>query len=187
MTEAFQEKLRIIHRTNRVLWAAVLTGMIVLVLVSAFLKKLQLFSSPQIKIDPTLENIFLLIVVGLLFFVFYLKRHYLQGAKLIERARVKDVHVTTGDIADFVAQFGAQADLLAKALILMRRYFMLVWSTANIILLFGFFAFLLAGQFQTLLIYAVVSIYSMSINFPSFHLIESCRDLLAEESGQRKI
>jgi len=104
----------------------------------------------------------------------------LTPKKLIIRAAKKKMSYGTGDIADLVTEFGDDAVQLAKTLIIMRRYFMLVWSIANIILVFGFIAFILASQFQTFLIYSVVSIYSTIINFPFFRLIENSAILLDE-------
>lgn len=183
MQEQISDRLRVIHRTNRVLWLSVLSGMVVLVLVTYILKQNELFSQSEILISNRAENLFLLLVVGLLFFVFYLKRHYLQATELVQRALTREVNLASSDIADLAQVPSDEADALARVLILMRRYFMLVWSTANIILLVGFVTYLLANQFQTFMIYAVVSFYSMSINFPSFRLIESCREMINAWDG----
>jgi len=181
MNQKVYDKLRHIHRVNRVLWTSVLSGMILLFIITFIFKYNGYISAVTLSANPQLENMMLLFTIGLLFLIFYLKRHYLVPRKLIDRAEKKEISYGTGDIADFKEEFGEDVSIIAKALILMRRYFMLVWSLANIVLLFGFIAFILAGQFQTFLIYVVVSLYSMFINFPSFALIEKCVAIVDEK------
>ena len=181
MDQKVYDKLRHIHRVNRVLWTSVLSGMIFLFILTFIFKYYGYMSTATLRANPQLENLMLLFTIGLLFLIFYLKRHYLVPNKLTDRAEKKEVAYGTGDIADFKAEFGEDVSTIAKTLILMRRYFLLVWSIANIVLLCGFIAFILAGQFQTFLIYVVVSLYSMFINFPSFTLIEKCVAIIDEK------
>lgn len=176
----FTQRLRKIHRVNRVLWLSVLAGMLVLIVVALLLKYSGIVTGALLQGNPQFDNLMLMLTVGLLFLIFFLKRNYLIPKKLISRATKKNISFGAGDIADLVIEFGDEAVQLAKTLIIMRRYFMLVWSIANIILVFGFIAFILASQFQTFLIYSVISLYSMGINFPFFSLIENSVILLDE-------
>ncbi len=178
MNQEFYNKLRHIHRVNRVLWTALLSGMSILVLTAVLFKFGGFFQTVSPTVDSKADNVILLVTLALLFTVFYLKRHYLIPAKMVARAHKKEISYGSGDIADFVAEFGDKASVIARTLIIMRRYFMLVWSVANVILLLGFIVFIAAGQFQTFLIYTVISAYSMIINFPSFKIIEQCMAVL---------
>lgn len=174
----FQQKIRNIHRQNRVLWLSVLAGMIMLIIVTFLLRFNGVIGETMLSTRPRLENTLFLITVALLFLSFYLKRHYLVPAKMVERAAKKEIAFSAGEMGDLVETFGDEGKMIAKVLILMRRYFMLVWSVANILLLFGFISYLLAGQFQTFLIYALIGLYSMVINFPAYSFIEKCLGLL---------
>ena len=183
MNTEYYSKLREIHRVNRVLWIALLSGMGILVLTAALFRFGGLLETAVPTAGSRTDNIILVITLALLFIVFYLKRHYLVPAKIVARARKKKIAAGSGDIAGFIAEFGEEVAVIAYALIIMRRYFMLVWSIANIILLLGFIVFIAAGQFQTFLIYAVISAYSMGINFPSFRIIEQCTSLSEENEA----
>lgn len=183
MNQEFYNTLRQIHRANRVLWMSLFSGMSILVITALIFKLGGLFQAQTPSLDSKTDNVILLFTLALLFTVFYLKRHYLVPAKMVARAQKKELSYGSGDIADFYAAFGENTATLSKTLIIMRRYFMLVWSIANVILLLGFIVFITAGQFQTFLIYAVISAYSMSINFPSFKIIEQCASLLENNKG----
>ncbi len=174
----FQQKIRNIHRQNRVLWISVLAGMIMLILVTLILRWNGSIGETALNIRPEMENTLFLVTVALLFLSFYLKRHYLVPQKMIERASKKEINITSVEMIDILDSFGNETKMVVKVLILMRRYFMLVWSVANILLLFGFISFLLAGQFQTFLIYALIGLYSLTINFPAFSFIEKCLGLM---------
>lgn len=173
-----QQKIRNVHRQNRVLWFSVLAGMIMLVLVTFILRMTSGLEQSNVMINPKMENFLFLLTLGLLLLIFYLKRHYLVPSKMVERAAKKNINISGAEMVDLVETFGDETRMIARVLILMRRYFMLVWSVANILLLFGFISYLLAGQFQTFLIYALIGFYSMIINFPAYSFIEKCLVLL---------
>jgi hypothetical protein len=65
-------------------------------------------------------------------------------------------------------------------LIRIRRNYIIVWSLAEIICLIGFINYIFAVNFQTYLVFAIVSIYSILINFPRQKLAEQCMEQLAE-------
>jgi len=149
-----------------------------LILVTFLLRLNGSISETVLDASPKLENTLFLITIALLFLSFYLKRHYLVPQKMVDRASKKEINVSSAEMVDIIDTFGDETKMVVKVLILMRRYFMLVWSVANILLLFGFISFLLAGQFQTFLIYALIGLYSLIINFPAFSFIENCLALM---------
>jgi len=174
MEETFRIQLRRIYRVNRVLYFAVLMGMVTLTLVAVLFYFGRLLPSRALVDIHSLDKVLLMLVLFLLLLVFYLKRTYLQPEKLIKRAEKKELNITAPDVTDFIQEFGIQAGILAKTLIIMRRYFMVVWSIANLALLLAFIGFILTSNFRLFLIYAVVGFYSIFINFPSFRLVERC-------------
>ncbi len=181
MEERLRQKLRILYRGNRVLWFAVLFGILTLMGVGYVLHATGTLATKPLGTRDSVSNIFLFIALLLLYIIFHIKRTYLTPKKLIWRARRKKVDFVAPDAADFVAEFGEKADLLIKALMLLRRYYMVIWSIANVITLLGFVEFVISGTLRVLITYGVVSLYSLFINYPSFKLIERCYNVLEIE------
>lgn len=182
MEERLRQKLRNLYRVNRVLWFAIFFGILTLIVVGYVLHTTGTIV-PNAKTGPhgTLSTVFLIVALILLYLVFHIKRTYLTPKKLIWRARRKKVDLAGPDVTDFVAEFGEKADILVKTLMLLRRYYMVIWSIANLITLLGFVEFVVSGEFRVLATYGVVSLYSLAINFPSFKLIERCHNVLEIE------
>lgn len=174
MDENFKSKLRRIHRVNRLLWIAILTDILIISLIAIILWYFNILSEPVLSSMKTFNDISLIVVVGLLFTVMYLKRTYLLPNKIIERANQKEIHIEAADVVDFIQEFGKEANIMAKALIIMRRYFMVIWSIANLILLIGFISFVLSLNLRNFIIYGIVGLYSLLINFPRFSIVEDC-------------
>jgi len=170
---AIYAKLRHIHRVNRILWASILGGMLVLGLVGFLFHYMKLIQW-QAFIMQKVDQILFFTAIALLLLVFYIKRHYLQIPKLIQRAKVRPVNLAAGDAADLMEEFDANASLLVKTLMLMRRYYMVIWSIANLILIIGFIYFILSGLYKTFLLYLLIGLYVMLTNFPFFSLLERC-------------
>ena len=177
----YQQSLRHIHRIDRVLWISVFSGMLVISVVALIFNYTGLLTGQLIQLDPQLDNALLVLTIGLLFLIFYLKRQFLVPEKIAKRAQRKNIVNITHDISSLKNEFGEKAELVKTALMLIRRYFMLVWSVANVILLLGFIVFMLAGQFQTFLIYAVVAFYSMIINFPVLNKMLAVIELIDKQ------
>ncbi len=182
MEDQLRQKLRNLYRVNRVLWFAILAGILTLLAVGFVLKQMGVVvPNTAHPSKDSLSSIFLIVAIILLYWVFHMKRTYLNPKKLIWRARRKKIDITTIDVSDFVAEFGANANVLLKALMLLRRYYMVIWSIANIVVLLGFVEFAVTGELRILAIYGIVGLYSLLINFPSFKIIERCYNLLEME------
>ncbi len=177
----FRQKVRNLYRVNRVLWISVFSGVVMLLLVGYLFYYWDTIPGDQTSTTTGLGNVVMMVAIGLLFIVFHMKRTYLDPRKLVWRAKNKKLQITSVDLADFIAQFGQTADTMAKTLILLRRYYMVIWSIANLITLLGFIEFILSGQIKVLLVYGVVSIYSLLINYPSFKIIEQCYAIIHDE------
>ncbi|NOX88351.1 MAG: hypothetical protein GXO77_04935 [Calditrichaeota bacterium] len=181
MEETFRKKVRHLYRVNRILWIGIFSGVVTLILVGLILHQFGSIVPQGAQAKSSIGTIFLIIALVLLYLVFYMKRTYLEPKKLIIRAQKKTLEVTSVDLADFIAEFGEKADVMAKTLILLRRYYMVIWSIANLITLLGFIEFVVTGEIRILMIYGVVSLYSLIINYPSFGIIERCYEKLNSE------
>ena len=182
MDEAFRSKVRNLYRVNRLLWYSILGGVFTLLVVGYLLHYFGSITSLQAAEQSGMGTAILIVAIILLYLVFHMKRTYLEPRKLVWRAKKKTLQITSVDLADFIAQFGQTADTMAKTLILLRRYYMVIWSIANLITLLGFIEFVISGEIRTLTIYGVVSLYSLFINFPSFGIIEKCYAIISEEA-----
>ncbi|MBN2425360.1 MAG: hypothetical protein JXR46_02355 [Calditrichaceae bacterium] len=174
MDDNLRDKTRQLHRVNRLLWLSILSGIIILNVVAFIFHEFRLISPPYLTNLALFLNLLLIIALILLFLVIYIKRNYLTPEKLVERARVRNLQITSPDVDDLVKNLGEKAVWLLKAMIIMRRYFMVIWSIANLIVLIGFISYIITLNLETFFIYSIVGLYSLAINFPRFALIESC-------------
>lgn len=181
MEENFRSKLRHIHRVNRLLWNIILVDVLIISVIAIVLWYFNVLSEPVFYHLKTFNDISLIIVIILLFTIMYLKRTYLQPTKIIERANRKQLHIETVDVVNFVQEFGKEANVIAKALFIMRRYYMVVWSIANLIVLIGFISFILSLHLNNFIIYGIVGLYSLLINFPRFSIVEDCYYKISDE------
>lgn len=164
-------KLRAVHRVNRIMWYAVAGGALVLIVIGLIMAFVGI--SGQSVVDAFLaDRIAMFIVIICAVAIIYVKRTYLAPAKIIERAGKKELNVA-GDVQDLIQQLGKENTDLAKAMIIFRRYYMLTWALADLIVISGFVYFILTGNLESFIIYAVVAAYSIAINFPSYTQIES--------------
>lgn len=176
----FRAKLRRIHRINRLLWASIFAGMIGVVFITLVLKFFNIITEPvSVGNERMIDQIMLIITVLLAFLILYFKRTYLLPEKLVLRAKSRELNIEPGDVTDFIQEFGKEGDLMAKSLIIMRRYFMVIWSIANLIVIVGFIDYILALQFRSFIVFSIVGFYSMLINFPMFSLVEKCYDFIS--------
>lgn len=181
MEDEFRQKVRNLYRVNRLLWYSVTGGVLTLLVVGYLLHFFGSITPTATAGKNGLGTIVLIVAMVLLYIIFHMKRTYLDPKKLVWRARKKTLEITSVDLADFIAQFGTNADTMAKTLILLRRYYMVIWSIANLITLLGFVEFVVTGEIRVLAIYGIVSLYSLAINFPSFGIIERCYNIINSE------
>ena len=173
MEENMRDTLRRIHRVNRTLWLSILSGVLILVVISLFFYFGNFLDMAVVGRPHLVDQALLFLVFALLLLIMYVKRNYLQPNKMIERARRRDLSITSADVTDLVSTFGKETNLLAKALIIMRRYYMVIWSAADLIVIIGFIQYILTMTFKSFLVYTAAGILSLIINFPRFTVIES--------------
>jgi len=173
MEENMRDTLRRIHRVNRTLWLGIMSGVLVLTVISFFFYVGGILDSAVVNPRHPVNQALMFLVFALLLLIMYVKRHYLQTGKIVERAQRRELSITAADVTDMVAGFGKETNLLAKALIIMRRYYMVIWSAADLIVIIGFIQYILTMSFRSFVIYATVGILSLLINFPRFTIIEN--------------
>ena len=173
MEQEFRDKARRIYRLNRTLWVATIVGMLFLNLFVLIFNHYGIVSEPSVENIANFDNLIMGIILMLAILILYIKRNYLTPKKIVERAKKKDLSIVPDDVRDLLQEFGNEGNLMAKALIIMRRYYLLIWSVANLITILGFIDYIVALRFQSFWIYSIVAVYSMVINFPKFDTIEA--------------
>jgi len=173
MDEKYNSRLRKIHRVNRLLWLAILSGISVLTLVVLIFDYFKLINPQIAQSNKLLLNMAMVVVLFLLFLIIYIKQQYLTPQRMTIRAQNHNLNIGSQDVTDLLQEFGAEAQLLAKSLMIMRRYYMVIWSIANLIVMLGFIQYILAVDLQTFLIYGAVGFFSLISNFPRFSIIET--------------
>jgi heme A synthase len=174
MSEEYQHKLRNIHRVNRIMWNSILVAILTMLAVVLVFHYNHFLTKPQVENMSFVNNIFFALVVVFVLLGIYVKRTYLKPSVLIDRAAKRHLNITATDVLDFIEAFGKEADLLAKTLMMMRRYYMLIWSLANLVVMVGFIQYIIGVHLDNFLIMCVVGLYALAINFPRFSMIEIC-------------
>jgi hypothetical protein len=162
------------------LWVVTLVGMLILSFFVIIFNHYGIISQPSVINVANFDNLTMGIILILTILILFIKRNYLMPKKIIERARKKDLSIIPDDVRDLLQEFGDDGDLMAKALIIMRRYFMLIWSVANLIIILAFIDYIVALRFESFWIYSVVALYSMVINYPKFDTIEALHYWLSD-------
>lgn len=149
------------HKTNMTLWGAVVSSVIILSIV-VFLMDTNGDLEP-VSGAAQLGQAFFIAAILLAAGILFLKRTIFSPGQLI-----KKLHVLPA--AD------RESELLRK----LRRNYLVIWAMAELICFIGFFYFIVIGDLQNYLIFAIVSLYSLMINMPREGLIYQCLELLKE-------
>jgi hypothetical protein len=149
------------HRTNILIWGAIVSFVIILTLLAYYLDSsntlLPAESAAQVN-----QVLFLMAVV-IAFGILFLKRSLFNPKKIIE----SPIEKPPPEKIDFV---------LAR----LRRNYVIVWAMGEIIGVIGFVNYMVTVDIQYLLVFTVVSIYSILINMPRISVAESCMELAKE-------
>ena len=151
------------YKTNVMIWGAIMIGMVILVVITYFLDQTGTFQS----VPETLEfkNIFFALILIVALAVLFLKRSYFDFDKIYSKiqANVQDIKVA----------------YLSK----LRINYVIIWALSEAIIMFGFVEYVLVGDFQSFLLYAVVGLYAILINYPKRSLFDKHLQQLAEKEG----
>jgi len=174
MDENLNAKLKQLHNPIRLIWLALLVEIIVLIGVGLLLDYLNALGEPVISNRKAISDLSMMLIVVLLFAVLFLKRNLLNPDKLIERAKSKKDAVYNPQWQMIVQEFGPEAEIMVHIVEIIRKYYLVIWSIGNAIVLIGFVGLVVGLPLRQFLIYAVVGLYSLSVNFPVFSMVERC-------------
>lgn len=149
------------NKTNVILWGAILTGIVILSIIVFILDQSQTFT--PIPVARNVNQILFIVAVIAAFGILILKRSIFLPHKIVAYAVKNNNEDKTQIILNRI-----------------RRNYILVWALAEVICLIGVFNYIFTVNFQTYLVFAIVSIYSVVINFPRQNLADQCIEQLAE-------
>jgi hypothetical protein len=146
--------LNVYQKTNRMIWISIITGVIILTGIVLVFNRLQIFYTiPNITV---VGEILFLIALGLGIAILVLKRTMFRLDKVLEQGLAL---TDTARQENFV-------------LVKIRRNYIVLWLLAEMIGLLGFIFYLFTADLQNYLLFAVVSLYSLVINYPREQLIK---------------
>jgi len=155
------QDLNLFNKTNVIIWVSILIGMVVLSIVVFVLDQGNTFT-PIPQAQGVNQLLFVLAVV-FAFGILMLKRTAFLPQKIVTRV----VHRSGEDKNNAILN-------------LIRRNYIIVWVLAELICIMGFINYIFAVNFQSYLVFAIVAIYSVLINYPRQYLAEICIERLTE-------
>ena len=155
------EGLRQYHKVNILMWGSILAFVIILTLLAYFLDSMDTLQPVENAIQ--INQILFLIAVILAFGILFFKRSLFNPKKLIETPFEKSLEEKTNLV-------------LAK----LRKNYIIVWAMGEAIGILGFVNYFLTADLQYLLVFVVVSAYSILINMPRIAAAERCIELVKE-------
>lgn len=168
MNTSVKNELLEFHQKNRITWFAILAGMLTLVILVVVFHTMDLFRAPLTSKLGMYNQLFLFVVFALAFLIIILKRIFFAPSQLVSAARRKAHRQKVEDDAE------GRRQILRFALQRIRVFSLILWVLADLIVLVGFFSYLFLLSLQSFMIYAIVGLYSLAINYPRTGLLESC-------------
>jgi hypothetical protein len=155
------EGLKQYHKVNVLLWGSILAFVAILTLLAYILDDMGTLK--PVADAAQINQILFLIAVILAFGILFFKRSLFNPKKLIDIPFEKSLEEKTSLV-------------LAK----LRKNYIIVWAMGEAIGILGFVNYILTADLQYLLVFAVVSIYSILINLPRTAVAERCVELVEE-------
>jgi hypothetical protein len=149
------------QKTNVLIWVSIISFVIILTFLGYFLDQLgsMLPAQSAAQINQAMFLLAVVIAFGILFF----KRSLFNPKKIIENPLDQ-----------------SPDEKVSQALTRLRRNYIMVWAMGETIGIIGFINYMITVDAQYLLVFSVVSIYSILINMPRISLAEMCVNLVKE-------
>ena len=156
------DKIQDFQRINILIWAAIISFVIILTLLGYFLDSSGTMRPAEnaAQINQVLFLIAVVIAFGILFF----KRSLFNPRKIVGSSNEKPL-----------------PEEIEIVLARLRRNYVIVWAMGEAIGVIGFVNYMVTADIQYLLVFSVVSIYSILINMPRISVAESCVEFVNEK------
>jgi len=158
---AEEDTIKHYQRTNVLIWISILSFVIILTLLAYIIDSAGTMQPVQDanQINQVLFLLAVVIAFGILFF----KRSLFNPRKIIESTSEKSI-----------------PEKINLALSTLRKNYIIVWAMGEAIGVIGFVNYMVTIDIQYLLVFSVVSVYSILINMPRIVFAEKCVELVKE-------
>jgi hypothetical protein len=152
------------YKTNLIIWVAIIIGMLILIGVTYLLDQSNTFQ----PVAETLEvkNVLFALILTSALAVLFLKRSFLDFNKIYSK-------IKSSDNQEKKSVFFNK----------LRSNYIIIWSISESIIILAFVEYILIVKFDSFIIYAVIGLYAIVVNFPRKSLFEKHLHLLAEKEG----
>jgi len=158
---AEEDTIKHYQRTNVLIWISILSFVIILTVLAYIIDSAGTMQPVQDanQINQVLFLLAVVIAFGILFF----KRSLFNPRKIIESTSEKSI-----------------PEKINLALSTLRKNYIIVWAMGESIGVIGFVNYMVTIDIQYLLVFSVVSVYSILINMPRIVFAEKCVELVKE-------
>ncbi|KAA3617172.1 MAG: hypothetical protein D8M58_03725 [Calditrichaeota bacterium] len=179
MDDQLELQLQNILQKNRIVWGAVLFGMISLILISVALYYLDIIDRLPVVHPQKADNIALFVILFFVLLIFYIKQTILTPAKLIEKSKKPGI-----ELNNLLAPLASDADekklTFLKCVQIFNKKMLIVWFLADLVVLTAFVNFILAPVLNKFIMYSFVGLFSLIINFPNLSIYKRVHRYLYE-------
>ncbi len=167
MDDNLKEKLEKIHQKNRLVWGAVLSGVIILILASMLFFFFNIINPLPIVDPQKADNITMFIILVFIIAIFYIKQSILTPVKLYEKSKNPKLKLSD-QLSSLLRTGDGKSETFLKCIQLYNRNILIIWFLADLVIVTAFVSFILAPILNKIVMYGLVSLFSLLINFPSF-------------------
>lgn len=152
------------YKTNLIIWLVILIGMSMLIGVTYFIDQNNVFQ-PVVE-SAEYKNIFFILILISALAVLFLKRTFLDFNNIYSK-------IESLNNADKKPAYFAK----------LRSNYIIIWAISESIIMFGFVEYILMCDYQSFLLYGVIGLYAIAINFPKKLIFETHLELLNNKTG----
>ena len=152
------------YKTNLIIWLAIIIGMLMLIGFTYFLDQSNVFEPAENA--PEIKNILFALILISALSVMFLKRSFLDFRKIY--AKIQKTEKSEKKTAFFSK---------------LRTNYIIIWALSESIILIALVEYVLICEFKSFMLYAIIGLYAIGINFPRKSLFEKHLQLLAEKEG----
>jgi hypothetical protein len=149
------------HKINVLLWVSILSFVVILTILAYILDSMNTLR--PVENAGQINQILFLIAVIIAFGILFFKRSLFNPKKLIEIPFEKSLE-----------------EKISLVLSKLRKNYIIVWAMGETIGILGIVNYIMTADLQYLLVFSVVSIYSILINLPRLAVAERCVELVKE-------
>ena len=152
------------YKTNLIIWGAIIFGMLMLIGITYYLNQTNVFE--QIEYALEVKNILFILILMSALAILFLKRSFLDFQKIYDK--IKGTQSSEKKIAFFSK---------------LRSNYIIIWAIAESIILIGFVEYILLCDFQSFMLYSIIGLYAIGINYPRKSIFDKHLKLLVEKEG----